>query len=83
MNSFKAEEISLASFGHLIAYAKLFSSFFRHIIFSHMSHLGNFAVFMTLLGMLSISQAVWIAMAELGIYFWGAMYKIFYCVYEI
>ena len=48
-----------------------------------MSHLGNFAVFMTLLGMLSISQAVWIAMAELGIYFWGAMYKIFYCVYEI
>ena len=60
MNSFKAEEISLASFGHLIAYAKLFSSFFRHIIFSHMSHLGNFAVFMTLLGMLSISQAMWI-----------------------
>ena len=37
MNSFKAEEISLASFGHLIAYAKLFSSLFRHIIFSHES----------------------------------------------
>jgi len=41
MNSLKAEEVSLVSYGHLIIDAKLHIDSFRGISFSHVRHFGN------------------------------------------
>ena len=41
MNSLKAEEVSLVSYGHLIFDAKLHVDSFRGISFSHVCRFGN------------------------------------------